>query len=138
MEDDYVEGLTGEEIINDLLAQVEAKLRGDCNLRETDAYLGGYEGTVQVHLKLRGMDTAEIKQQIIVSAPASASYDGSTTDPVEEKIVEETVEISLEPRLNVVRERSGQDVPTLSKDENGAPVVKKRHYARKQSAPGRG
>lgn len=130
---DYVEGLTGEEIINDVLAQVEAKLRGDCNLREVDAYQGGYEGTVQVNLKLRGLDTSEIKQEIIVSAPASVTFNGSTGEPVEEKVVEETVEIPLEPRLNVVRERSGQDVPTLSKDENGAPVVKKRHYARKQS-----
>lgn len=129
MDDGYVEGLTGEEIINDVLAQVEAKLRSDCNLREMDAYLGGYDGTVHVQLNLRGVDLAEVKRDIIVSAPADATFSGDA--PVKENTVDVQVDIAPEPRLNVVRERSGQDVPTLSKDENGAVVVKKRHYARK-------
>lgn len=128
MDDGYVEGLTGEEIINDVLAQVAEKLRTDCNLREMDAYTGGYEGTVKIHLKLRALDTAEIKMEIPVSAPAEVEI----TDPIVETEVDAEVDIALEPRLNLVRERSGQDVPTLSKDENGAVVVKKRHYARKQ------
>jgi hypothetical protein len=128
VDDGYVEGLTGEEIINDVLAQVAEKLRTDCNLREMDAYTGGYEGTVKIHLKLRALDTAEIKMEIPVSAPAEVEI----TDPIVETEVDAEVDIALEPRLNLVRERSGQDVPTLSKDENGAVVVKKRHYARKQ------
>jgi hypothetical protein len=132
VDDEYVEGLTGEEIINDLLAQVAEKLRGDCNLREMDAYPGGYEGTVKIHLKLHALDTAEIKAEIPVSAPAEKDFPAAGDPAIVDTEAETEVDIELEPRLNVVRERSGQDVPTLSKDENGAVVVKKRHYARKQ------
>jgi hypothetical protein len=126
-DDDYVEGLTGEEIIEDALDQVAAKLRGDCNLRETDAYQGGYDGWFEVHLNLRGIDLAKVDTRIIVSKPAEA---GATPGETEQKTVDLRVDIPLEPRLNVVRERSGQEVPTLTKDEEGRPVVKKRRYAR--------
>ena len=132
MEDDYVEGLSGEEIINDVLDQVAEKLRGDCNLREMDAYTGGYDGTVKVHLNLRGLDTAEVKVDVHVSAPAETGFPAVGDPSIVETEIDADVEIALEPRLNVVRERSGQDVPTLGKDEEGAVVVKKRHYAKKQ------
>ena len=132
MEDDYVEGLTGEEVINDLLDQVAEKLRGDCNLREMDAYTGGYDGSVKVHLKLHGLDTAEIKTEISVIAPATEDFPVDGESPVIDTEVDAEIEIPLEPRLNIVRERSGQDVPTLGKNEEGAVVVKKRHYAKKQ------
>jgi hypothetical protein len=132
VEDDYVEGLTGEEIINDLLDQVAEKLRGDCNLREMDAYTGGYDGSVKVHLNLRGLDTAEVKVDVHVSAPAETGFPAVGDPSIVETEIDADVEIALEPRLNVVRERSGQDVPTLGKNEEGAVVVKKRHYAKKQ------
>ena len=128
MEDDYVEGLTGEEIINDVLEQVAAKLRNNCDLRETDAYTGGYEGTVDIHLKIHGFDLAEVKTSIQVSAPAVAQQLGE----IKETAIEAHVDIPVEPHLNLVRERSGQDIPSLGKDENGQIVIKKRHYAKKQ------
>lgn len=131
MENDYVEGLTGEEIINDLLEQIAAKLRGDCNLREMDAYTGGYEGTAKIHLKLHGLDTAEVKLDIPLGTPDDAEYPEVGELPIETEVDAE-IDVKLEPRLNLVRERSGQDVPTLSKDEDGAPIVKKRHYAKRQ------
>lgn len=127
MEDDYVEGLTGEEIIGDVLEQVAGKLRGDCNLRETDSYTGGYDGWVEVHLNLHGLDTAAVKTKVV--------FGSVVEDPLAGK-VDAKVEIALEPRLNVVRERSGQDVPTLAKDEEGKTVVKKRHYAQRQAGGG--
>ena len=121
MEDDYVEGLTGVEIIEDALDQAATKLRGDCNLREMDSYTGGYDGYIDVHLNLHGLDTVQIKTKIV--------FGTETADP-DQKTVDTHVEIPLEPRLNVVRERSGQDVPTLAKDDDGHVVVKKRRYAR--------
>ncbi len=133
-QDDYVEGLTGEEIINDVLDQVEKKLRGDCNLRETDAYTGGYEGSIEVRLKLRGLDTAEVNRTIIVGAPATVARDPLAEATTDETAVDVLVDIPLEPRLNLVRERSGQGVPTLTKDEDGQAVIKKRRYARKEAA----
>jgi len=133
-QEDYVEGLNGEEIINDILDQVEAKLRGDCNLRESDAYDGGYDGWVEIHLNLRALDTAQIDRKIVVGAPASATVAAqSDITPLSETAVNVRVDIPLEPRLNLVRERSGQGVPTLTKDENGQTIVKKRHYARKET-----
>ncbi len=128
---EYVEGLTGEEIINDILDQVEAKLRADCNLRETDSYQAGYDGNVHVHLNLHGVDIVEIKQDIAVNRPANQDLSGAQ---ITEKTVDAEIVIALEPRLNLVRERSGQEVPTLSKDESGHEVIKKRRYARKNAA----
>lgn len=136
MEDDYVEGLTGEEIINDVLDQTDSKLRGDCNLRGSDSYPGGYDGWVDVHLNLRGLDLAQVKTKVIVGAPAGADFSALDKDAVKETVVDAHVEIPLETRLNAVRERSGQDVPTLAKNEEGTVVVKKRHYARRQVVSG--
>lgn len=132
--EEYVEGLNGEEIINDVLDQVEGKLRGDCNLRANDSYDGGYDGWVEIHLKLRGIDTAEVERKIVVGAPASATFNGTEPTEIKEATVDARVEIPLEPRLNLVRERSGQGVPTLTKEEDtGQTVVKKRHYGRKST-----
>lgn len=126
MEDDYVEGLTGTEIIEDALDQVQTKLRADCNLREADAYTGGYDGYVDVHLNLHGLDTVKVETRIPIGAPALVA-----PGPDDEAItVDAHVDIPLEARLNVVRERSGQEVPTLAKDDEGHVVVKKRRYAR--------
>lgn len=136
--EDYVEGLSGEEIIIDVLVQTEKMLRGDCNLRNMDAYDGGYDGWIEVHLNLRGLDTAVVKRKIVVGAPASVTLSGAGEQPIgfEENTVNVRVDIPLEPHLNLVRERSGQGVPTVTKDENGQVVVKKRHYARKSDATG--
>lgn len=127
MDDDYVEGLTGEEIIYDLLEQVETKLRGDCNLRDTDAYTGGYDGWIEVHLNLHGLDTAQVHTKIIK---------GTASEDPNAKKVDARVEIELEPRLNMVRERSGQEIPSLGKDETGRTVVKKHRYAKKPKKAG--
>jgi hypothetical protein len=132
VEDEYVEGLSGEEIINDVLEQIAEKLRGNCDLREMDAYTGGYEGTIDVHLKLHGFDLVEVNTKIAVSAPATATFAEAPLTAIQETEVEEHVEIPVEERLNLVRKRSGQDIPSLGKDESGQVVVKKRHYARKQ------
>ena len=97
-DEDYVEGLNGEEIINDFLDQVDGKLHSDCNLRVTDSYPGGYDGWFEYHLRLRGMDTAEIHSKIIVGAPATKPIAGLV-----EKVVEGRIDVPLETQLNVVR-----------------------------------
>ena len=131
--DEYVEGLTGEEIINDVLEQVAARLRSNCNLRVTDSYTGGYEGTVDVHLKLHGFDLHDVKTSVPVSAPAIAGAETSgEADEGEE--IDAQVDIALEPRLNLVRERSDQDIPSLGKDASGQVVIKKRRYVRSEKS----
>lgn len=129
MENEYVEGLSGEEIINDVLEQVASRLRNNCNLRLIDCYMGGYEGTVEVHLKLHGFDLTEIKSSIAVSVPASPACAG-TGGEIQHTEITEHVEIPLEPRLNLVRERSDQGIPSLGKDANGQAAIKKRRYIR--------
>jgi len=120
-EDDYVEPLSGEEIIVDLCEQIAAKLRADCNLRDSDAYSSGYSAKIAIHLEAYGMDTA------IVEAEVTA---GKVQDDPDELLHTE-LEIPVEPALNMVRERSDQPVPTMT-TEAGEPVVKPRRYARSQ------
>ena len=122
MEEEYVEGLSGHEIIADVQDQVGDALRKDCNLRASDAYTGGYDGWIEIHLNLHGLDTAKVTTKIVMNSPVE--------DP-DQQSVNVRVDIPLEPALNLVRERSDQGIPTLTKDENGKTVVQKRHYAKR-------
>jgi hypothetical protein len=124
VEDDYVEGLTGEEIIVDALEQMAERLRKDCNLRENDTYTNGYDGWVEAHLNLHGVNEEKVHVKVAI---------GQAVEDPDAIEVDAKVEIPLEPRLNVVRERSGQGIPTITKNEEGALTVKKRHYARKKA-----
>lgn len=115
--DEYVEPLSGEEIVVDLCSQIAAKLRADCNLRETDAYSGGYMAKVTVHIEAYGMDTATVD--------ATISTGKQQENP--DELLDTTYEIPVEEALNKVRERSDQPVPTLT-NEGGQPVIKPRRY----------
>jgi hypothetical protein len=117
--EEYVEPVSGEEIVIDLCAQIAEKLRADCNLRESDAYSGGYMAKVSIHLEAYGMDTATVDAQV-ATGKAQENPD---------ELVDTTYEVPVEPALNKVRERSGQPVPTLS-NEGGQQVVKPRRYVR--------
>jgi hypothetical protein len=86
--DDYVEPLSGEEIVIDLCEQIAAKLRN--------------------------------KQQ---------------DNP--DELLHTDLEIPVEPALNVVRERSGQPVPTLA-NEGGTTEVRQRRYVRREQKAGGG
>lgn len=121
MEEEYVEGLSGAEIIDDIKALVAERLGGDCNLRPADSYTGGYDGWIEIHLNLHGLDTAQVKTKIVM---------GAVRDDTEQAQVVARIEIPLEPALNVVRERAGLGIPTLAKDVDGKTVIKKRHYAK--------
>jgi len=121
---DYVEGLSGEEIVIDLCSLVAEKLRKDCNLRESDSYMGGYMAKVTIHLEAYGMDTA------VVDAEVST---GKAQDNPDE-MIDTALEVPVEPALDLVRERSEQPVPTLSMTEQGEPVIRKRRYVRAQGA----
>lgn len=116
---EYVEALSGEEVIIDVCAQVAEWLRRDCNLRPSDAYQGGYRGTVRVHLELFGMDQAIVEAEI----PISVGKPEGTAN----RVIDGEMEIPQEPALNVVRERSDQPVPTLA-NEGGEIVSKPRRY----------
>jgi hypothetical protein len=117
--DEYVEPLSGEEIVVDLCSQIAEKLRRDCNLRDSDAYSGGYMAKVQVHLEAYGMDTVTVEAQVSTGKPKD--------NP--DELLDTEYEIPREEALNKVRERSDQSVPTLA-NEGGQPVVHQRRYVK--------
>jgi hypothetical protein len=117
--DEYVEPLSGEEIVIDLCSRIAEKLRADCNLRESDAYSGGYMAKVTVHLEAYGMDTANVDVAVVTGKPQDTP----------DELLDTEYEIPREEALNKVRERSDQPVPTLT-SEGGQPVVKQRRYVK--------
>lgn len=144
-----VVGLSGEEIIADVLDQIEKALRRDCNLRATDSYSGGYSGKIEISLNLHAVDTTfvEIKQpvsetenakklvsekevagELPVEFPSVGQFE--VTQEVKPVEAAATVQIPIEPDVNAVRERSGQGVPMESVNSEGEHEVKRRKYAR--------
>jgi hypothetical protein len=123
--DEYVEPLTGEEIVIDVCSQIATWLRRDCNLRDSDSYQGGYRGTVKLRLDLFGMDQVTVEVEIPVSLPLQVQNGDGTPD----QVIDAELEIPAESSLNTVRERSDQPIPTLT-NEGGQPVVKPRRYVR--------
>lgn len=131
---EIVLGLNGQEIITDILDQVRTALSKDCNLRPTDSYGFGYEGTVEIKLKCRALDVAEVSVTAELR-PSPALQKLAAENPVPEgeaqvgKDVEikEKIDIALEPNLNAVRERSNQGIPMESVGQ-GTSEIKKRTY----------
>jgi hypothetical protein len=122
---DYVEPLTGEEIITDLCCLLADKLRKDCNLRDADSYQGGYSAKVTVHLEAYGMDTANVDVEVAAGKPKD--------DP--DEVIDTTLDVPAEAALDQVRERSDQPVPTLAMDD-GQQVVRPRRYIRRERVVG--
>lgn len=148
-----VVGLSGEEIIVDVLDQVEKALRKDCNLRATDSYGRGYSGKVTLELSLIGMDAVSVNvstslaptkeaEKIVAEKQAEAEEAALLStmageglpEPVEhvERPIEVKAEIEIpqEPDVNAVRERSGQGVPVESVSPEGKPEIKRRKYVK--------
>jgi hypothetical protein len=117
---EYVEALSGEEIIVDLCSLIAEKLRKDCNLRDSDSYGQGYSARVTIHLEAYGMDTAVVEAEVKSGEPK----------PFPDTQIDTILEVPAEPALDQVRERSDQPVPTLTRDESGQPEVRPRRYIR--------
>lgn len=153
-----VVGLSGEEIITDILFQIEQTLRKDCNLRPSDCYSQGYSGKITLDLKLSSVDTIEVKVEQNVaatpdlkkiaeeeaaakaaaeSAKVAAGVPVAQTQVVETPVeVKETIDIDPEPDVNAVRERSGQGIPMEAIDQEGQPQVRRRRYTKVESSVG--
>jgi len=119
---DYVEPLSGEEIVTDVCNQLAESLRRDCNLRESDAYEGGYSARIKATIQLYGMDTMTVEVEVPIGKPQE--------NP--DRVVDTEFDIPVETALNVVRERSEQPVPTLTQLETGEAIVRPRRYVRRE------
>jgi len=137
----FTHGLSGEEIINDVLIQVEKALKKDCNLRPMDNYGQGYSGVIKIDLKLIALDVAEASVTVNVKAspellatlPADTGAAGEGEESVVTKTdvtVDEKVVIPQELNLDAVRERSEQNVPVDTLNPDGSAVVRGRSYKR--------
>lgn len=113
-----VQGLNGHEIITDLLYQVEKQLQRDCNLTPMCCYEGGYEAEVHIKMKLHGIDIEKVDTIAKIGIPDQRP--GTT--------VEESVSVERDERLDLVRKRSEQPIPTMTQEPDGTPVVKQRRY----------
>ncbi len=74
MADTMIEGLSGTEIIQDVLDQIKRKLMYSCDLRDSDSYGLGYSGTITISLKLYGMDATPVEVEVIIPPKVAASY----------------------------------------------------------------
>ena len=137
MADTMIEGLSGTEIIQDVLDQIKLKLMYSCDLRDSDSYGLGYSGTITISLKLYGMDATPVEVEVIIPPKVEPPVTNETTvvTPIQ---VEEKVEIPQELDLDVVRERIKVPEPLSepsAAEENRMPERLKRKYTRRTGVP---
>ena len=137
MADVLVEGLSGTEIIDDVIAHVKRKLMTSCDLRDSDSYGQGYSGTIEIKLKLHAMDNLPAEFSIAIQPKVEPPVSTETTivTPLE---LTETIEIPQELDLEVVRERTKEPAPLPLADEteeSRMPQRLKRKYTRRTGVP---
>lgn len=131
MADDYgIQGLNGNEIIDDILGQIKKRLMGDCNLRPSDSYSRGYSAKISYHLELYGLDMQAVDAELLL---------GKEQDDPESDIEDGVLEIEKEEDISEVRDRiesSKRDDGLVDEDDSPEPtnaeaVRTKRKYTRK-------
>ena len=132
MADVLIEGLSGSEIVDDVLAQIKRKLLTSCNLRDSDSYGQGYSAEIKISMKMYGMDATpdEFAINIVPKALPPVSTDELVVTPFD---VTEDLTIPQELDLEAVRERTKEPDPLPPVDpteENRMPARLKRKYTR--------
>ena len=140
MADTLTEGLSGIEIIDDVLAQTKRKLQTSCNFSRECNYGQGYSAEISVKIKAYAMDVTE--EQFTVNIPAKVappvSTEEMTVTPVE---IAETINIPQELDLEIVREsiKSSKEPeplpPADATEESRMPERLKRKYTRHLPTP---
>jgi hypothetical protein len=137
MQSEVIEGLAGDEIINDVLLQIKKALQRDCNLRTSDAYGRGYSGKIKISLSCFAMDEAKVEMEVQLS-PTKDFMDSHAPTPQDatgtDVQVEQEIEIPLQPNLTAIREeakRAEQTGPTQEQIEGDARMpVHRRTYGK--------
>jgi hypothetical protein len=133
MAEAIVEGLSGTEIIDDIVDQVKRKLRTSCNLRDSDSYGQGYSASITISLKMYGMDATpdEFSLNITPKVEPPVSTETVVVTPFQ---IEEKLEILQEEDLEAVRERIKEPEtlpPPDEAEESRMPNRLKRKYTRR-------
>ena len=137
MAEAITEGLSGTEVIDDVLAQIKRKLLTSCDLRDSDNYGQGYSGTIEIKLKLHAMENLPAEFSIAIQPKVEPPVSTETTivTPLE---LTETLEIPQELDLEVVRERIKEPAalpPASEEEESRMPARLKRKYTRRTGIP---
>jgi len=104
----YVNPLSGRDVVEDILGQIRRRLHGDCSLRAEDGYSGGYGGEVVIKIKCHAVRSVAIDMTIPVTQSPSLAAPAPDTfapDELEEIVVDETIKIPIEENLTLVRDR---------------------------------
>lgn len=116
--------LSGDEIVIDCCEQIAESLRRDSRLKPHMAY-ERYGAKVTVELWAEDLGSREEVSREVRIGPQPPEGQEVTT-----------VQATIEPAPpNEVRVRSGQPIPTLTKDGTGRAVVKGVRYARREGQP---
>jgi hypothetical protein len=111
MPNEVVEGLSGSEIITDVLLQVKKALQRDCNLRDTDSYGRGYSGKIKISISCFAMDEAKVEMEIPLS-PTKEFMDSHPPTPQDatgtDVVVEQEIDIPLQQNLTEIRQAAEQ------------------------------
>jgi hypothetical protein len=132
-----IEGLSGSEIIDDILSQIKRKLQTSCDLRDSDSYGQGFSASIEIKLKLYSMDVIPAEFTVVIQPKVEPPVSTETTivTPLE---LTETIEIPQELDLEIVRERIKEPEPLPPPDEteeSRMPQRLKRKYTRRTGIP---
>lgn len=133
MPDTVVEGLSGTEIIEDIVNQVKRTLMTSCDLRDSDSYGQGYSAEIKISLKMYGMDAVpgEFMVQIPAKADPPVSTEQVTVIPLQ---IEQNINIPQEENLEAVRERMKEEPPipeAKPEEESRMPARLRRKYTKR-------
>jgi hypothetical protein len=131
-----VQGLSGNEIINDVLLQVKRALERDCNLRDTDNYGRGYSGKIKLNLQMFALDTATVDMEVTLQPTQEflKTHEATPQDATGSDVqIEQEIEIPLQSNLNAVREaaeaaqQTGQRPEPIPEEEARMPVHRRNY-----------
>jgi hypothetical protein len=133
MAEAMTEGLSGTEIIDDVLAQIKRKLLTSCNLRDSDNYGQGYSAEIKISMKMYAMDATpdEFTVNIAPKGLPPVSTEEVIVTPFD---VAEDLTIPQELDLEAVRERIKEPAPlppASEEEENRMPARLKRKYTKR-------
>jgi|WetSurMetagenome_2_1015567.scaffolds.fasta_scaffold110438_3 hypothetical protein len=118
--------LSGEEIIEAVVARIRKEMRTDCFLNKDLAY-SYFEA--EVHYKIRLQDCGRAPEAKGV-ARAKGGEVPTTTENEEDLFLKEgDIEMQMAPP-NEVRQESDQPLPVLGTGENGKPEIRRVTYAK--------
>src|SRR3990167_9152695 len=113
--------LSGEEVIESIVARIRMMLRQDCFLSPMTAY-EAFSGSVHVQLRMRDIGRMP---EVDVTVPVGG---GRVEDINEDSALIETDAFIEELPPNEVRVESGQSVPALVETEDGRREIKGIRY----------